>query len=65
MESITTMDGELMEKPNKLVCTDLVSDESEEERYREQLMREEAEAEEQFWREAMLNYDYERGDWKY
>jgi hypothetical protein len=37
----------------------------EDERYREQQMLEEAEAEDQFWREAMLNYDYERGDWKY
>ena len=32
---------------------------------REEMQREEAEAEELFWREAMLNYDFERGDWKY
>ena len=35
------------------------------ERMREEMQREEAEAEELFWREAMLNYDFERGDWKY
>ena len=35
------------------------------ERMREEMQREEAEAEELFWIEAMLNYDFERGDWKY
>lgn len=45
--------------------SDAMSEELEEERYREQQMLEEAEAEELFWREAMLNYDHERGDWKY
>ena len=45
--------------------TNIETENAEEERYREQQMREEAEAEDQFWREAMLNYDYDRGDWKY
>lgn len=36
-----------------------------EERMREQQMLEEAEAEEEFWCEAMRNYDFEYGDWKY
>lgn len=45
--------------------SDAMSEELEEQRYREQQMREEAEAEERFWREAMLNYDHDRGDWKY
>lgn len=36
-----------------------------EERMREQQMLEEAEAEEEFLREAMRNYDFEYGDWKY
>lgn len=36
-----------------------------EERMREQQMLEEAEAEELFWEEAMRNYDFEYGDWKY
>ena len=45
--------------------TKMTTEELEEECYREQQMREEAEAEELFWREAMLNYDYDRGDWKY
>lgn len=45
--------------------SDAMSEELEEQRYREQQMREEAEAEELFWCEAMLNYDFEYGDWKY
>lgn len=45
--------------------SDAMSEELEEERMREQQMLEEAEAEERFWEEAMRNYDFEYGDWKY
>ena len=45
--------------------SDAMSEELQEDRYREQQMCEEAEAEELFWRESMLNYDHDRSDWKY